>query len=157
MLTFVDYKKKCCFLREEIDAENALWIVPSRRMKKNKREHIVPLSRQALEVLQHIKTVSGHCEILFPGQKRAIQPISDVALIKAVKTLTNNKSTPHGFRHLFSTIMNEKGFNHDHIERQLDHVEKNKVRGTYNKALYLEDRKKMMQWWADYLYGFLTK
>jgi len=136
---------------DEIDEEKALWIIPSHRMLKNKREHIIPLSKQALEVIQRIKVISGNYEILFPGQKRAIQPISDVALIKAVKGLTNNKSTPHGFRHLFSTIMNEKGFNHDHIERQLDHVEKNKVRGTYNKALYLEDRKKMMQWWADYL------
>ena len=79
------------------------------------------------------------------------KPISDVALIKAMKKLSENKMTPHGIRHTGSTILNESSFNSDWIERQLSHVEENKVRGTYNKAEYLEQRKEMMQWWADYL------
>ena len=89
--------------------------------------------------------------LLFPGIKRNTQPISDVALIKAVKRLSEGKAVPHGFRHTFSTLTNEWGLNRDHIERQLAHVEENKVRGTYNKAEYLSERRKMMQTWADYL------
>lgn len=139
----------------EISEKKALWTVPAARMKKKKNvkreDHLVPLSLQALDVIRQIRNISGDGEILFPGQKRINQPISDVAFIKTVKKLSDNKSTPHGVRHLFSTIANEHGHNKDHIERQLDHVEKNKVRGIYNKALYLEDRKKLMQWWADYL------
>lgn len=136
---------------EEINEKDATWTIPAERMLKNGREFVIPLSKQALEVIGQIKKISGNHEILFPGQKRITQPISDVAVIKAVKNLTNKKSTPHGFRHTASTILNEKGFNHDHIERQLDHIDKNKVRGTYNKAKYLKERTKMMQFWADFL------
>ena len=119
-------------------------------MKKG-REHVIPLSAQALRVLEEIKNIHTGGPLLFPGMKRNITPLSDVALIKAVRKLSNDKAVPHGFRHTFSTIMNEQGFNADHIERQLAHVEENKVRGTYNKAEYLIERRKMMQWWADYL------
>jgi integrase len=72
-------------------------------------------------------------------------------MIKVMRKLSNNKMTPHGIRHTGSTILNENNFNSDWIERQLSHVEENKVRGTYNKAEYLEQRRDMMQWWVDYL------
>lgn len=135
---------------EEIDEKKALWIIPAERMKMH-REHVVPLSKQTLKVIRLIRKISGKYKLVFPGRLRADQSISDVALIKVVKRLTKDKATPHGFRHTASTILNENSFNHAHVERQLAHVDGNKVRGTYNKALYLEDRKKMMQWWADYL------
>jgi integrase len=135
---------------EEINEKEKLWVIPASRMKIA-RDHIAPLSKQALKTITQIREISGDSTLLFPGRKRVVQPISDVALIKAVKHLTNDKATPHGFRHTASTILNEQGFNRDHIEMQLAHVEQSKVRGTYNKAIYLEDRKVMMQAWANFL------
>lgn len=134
---------------EEFDEKNKLWVIPASRMKMG-REHIVPLSKQALAAISALKKINGHSALLFPGRSGK-KPISDVALIRSVKTLTNDQATPHGFRHTASTILNERGFNADHIEMQLAHVEKSKVRGTYNKAIYLDDRKALMQAWADYL------
>lgn len=134
----------------EFDEENASWTIPADRMKRN-REHVVPLSKQALVILEKIRIVSGETPLLFPGHSGHRKPISDVALIKMMKKFSNNKMTPHGIRHTGSTILNENNFNSDWVERQLSHVEENKVRGTYNKAAYLEQRHKMMQWWADYL------
>lgn len=134
----------------EFKLKEKLWIIPASRMKM-KREHATPLSHQALRTLDEIRAITGNGKLLFPGKVRITQPVSDVALIKTVRKLTNQKATPHGFRHTASTILNEQGFNSDHIEKQLAHVEKSKVRGTYNKAIYLEDRKKMLQHWADFL------
>lgn len=134
---------------EEVDFDNALWHIPQERMKK-KRDHLVPLSKQALETIRELHQITSNTPFLFPGANWR-KPISDVGLIKAVRKLTNDKATPHGFRHTASTILNEKGFNGDHIEAQLAHYEENKVRGVYNKALYIEQRREMMQWWADYL------
>jgi integrase len=134
---------------DEIDEEKALWSIPVERMKRG-REHIVPLSTQALEVIRKLRPQTGNKALLFPGQRPG-KPFSDVALIKVVKALTDNKATPHGFRHTASTLLHEHDFHSDHIEMQLSHVEENKVKGTYNKALYLEQRTKMVQWWADHL------
>jgi integrase len=134
---------------EEIDEQKALWSIPAARMKMG-RDHVVPLSRQALKVLKELRSLTGRSEYLFHGQK-VTKPVSDVALINAVKAMTGDKASPHGFRHTASTILNEQGYNADHIEIQLAHVEENKVRGTYNKAQYLEQRKVMMQDWADFL------
>lgn len=139
---------------EEFDEKKAIWNIPAGRMKK-KREHVVPLPKQALLVLKKIRVLSGESDYLFPGRIGFKKPISDVAFIKAMKKLSQNKMTPHGIRHTGSTILNENNFNSDWIERQLSHVEENKVRGTYNKAEYLEQRKTMMQWWADYLDKFI--
>ncbi len=136
---------------KEFDEKKAIWHIPAGRMKK-KREHLVPLPKQVLLILKNIRNLSGNSPYLFPGKVGMMKkPISDVALIKAMKKLSENKMTPHGIRHTGSTILNESNFNSDWIERQLSHVEENKVRGTYNKAEYLEQRKEMMQWWADYL------
>ena len=133
----------------EVDEKEKLWTIPAERMK-HKKEHLVPLSRQVLAVLAEIRKFTGNSEWVLPGRS-GTKSISDVVLINYVKEFSDNKATPHGFRHTASTILNEKGFNYDHIEKQLAHVHKSKVRATYNKAIYLEDRKKMMQWWADFL------
>ena len=135
---------------EEFDEEQAIWTIPAHRMKKS-REHVVPLPKQAIDILKKIRTISGHRPFLFPGRIGFTKPISDVALIKAMKRFSDDKMTPHGIRHTGSTILNENNFKSDWIERQLSHVEENKVRGTYNKAEYLEQRREMMQWWTDYL------
>jgi integrase len=135
---------------DEFNDKEKLWVIPAARMKIA-REHMVPLSKQALKTVAAIREMTGDGPLLFPGRTRSKKPVSDVALIKAVRKLTNDLATPHGFRHTASTLLNEQGFNADHVEMQLAHVEQSKVRGTYNKAIYLEDRKKMMQAWGDYL------
>lgn len=138
---------------DDINEEEEVLIVPADRMKMN-RDHSVPLSRQALELLKELKKVTGNNPLLFPSVKNNQKPISDVTLTKVLIVMgyvDDRKVVPHGFRHTGSTILNEHGFNSDHIERQLAHVDKNKVRGVYNHAEYLSDRRKMMQWWADHL------
>ena len=93
----------------EFDEEKAIWNIPAERMKK-KREHVVPLSKQALEVLKKIRSISSNYPILFPGVTGFKKPISDVTLIKAMRKLSDDKMTPHGIRHTGSTILNENNF-----------------------------------------------
>jgi integrase len=136
---------------DEVDEENAVWRIPSGRMKM-RREHIVPLSSQALDVLREIKEISGKGNLIFPGNRSPEKPISDVTLIKVIKTIGfGAKLTPHGMRGTASTILNERGFRSDVIERQLAHIEQNKIRGAYNHAEYLDERRKMLSWWGSYL------
>lgn len=141
---------------EEFDEEKANWNIPAIRMKMQ-REHVVPLPKQALDLLKKIRAISGNTPLLFPGRYGFKNPISDVAMIKIVKKFSDKKMTPHGIRHTGSTILNENNFNSDWIEKQLSHIDKNKVRGTYNKAEYLEQRRDMMQWWVDYLDKLIIK
>lgn len=118
------------------------------------RDHVVPLSRQAIEILSQLKKCTVGEGLLFPGVNNSQKPISDVTLTKVLRIMGymgENKVVPHGMRHTASTILNENRFASDVIERQLAHVDKNKVRGTYNHAEYLEERRKMMQWYADHL------
>ena len=134
----------------EFDLDNALWIIPAGRMKM-KTEHIVPLSRQALVILEQLKEIACGSRFVFPGRNPS-KPISNNTMLFALYRLGyKGKMTGHGFRAVASTILNETGFNPDVIERQLAHCERNEVRGAYNRAEYLADRKKMMQHWADYL------
>ncbi len=135
---------------DEFNLKEAIWHIPADRMKRG-RDHLVPLSKQALDVIEKIKTVNGNGDLLFPGRINRNKPMSDVAMIKITKKLSDGKMTPHGARHTGSTILNEQNYNRDWIEYQLSHVEDNKIRGTYNKAKYLEQRFEMMQDWADYL------
>jgi integrase len=139
-------------LWEEIDWKNALWRIPAERMKM-KRAHVVPLTTQALDILAKLEEITGNNELMFPGIRATHKPISDVTLTKVLRTMgyTGDMVVPHGFRHTASTILNEHRFDHDVIERQLAHVEKNKIRGIYNHAEYLDERRKMMQWYADHL------
>lgn len=134
----------------EFDLDNALWIIPAGRMKMN-TEHVVPLSRQALAILVVLKELSGSSRYVFPGRNRD-KPISNNTMLFALYRLGyKGKMTGHGFRSVASTILNETGFNSDVIERQLAHCERNEIRGAYNRAEYLPERKRMMQHWADYL------
>jgi len=134
----------------EFDLENALWIIPAGRMKM-KTEHVVPLARQALAILEELKELSGGSRFVFPGRNRD-KPISNNTMLFALYRMGyKGKMTGHGFRSVASTILNETGFTPDAIERQLAHCERNEVRGAYNRAEYLPERKRMMQHWADYL------
>lgn len=136
---------------EEFDTEAALWVIPAGRMKM-KTEHLVPLSRQALAILEELRPIGGGSRYLFPGRNRD-KPISNNTMLYALYRLGyKGKMTGHGFRAVASTILNESGlFRPDVIERQLAHCERNEVRGAYNRAEYLPERRKLMQWWADYL------
>lgn len=134
----------------EFNFDKKLWTIPAERMKK-RREHNVPLSRQALEALKELRPLTGAYPLLFPGRNDHTQPRSETVFVMALRRLGyQGRQTGHGFRHVASTLLNEQGFNPDHIESQLAHV-KGGVAGVYNKAQYLEQRATMMQWYADHL------
>ena len=135
----------------EFDLENARWDIPAERMKM-RTPHIVPLARQALEVLEMLRELSGKGEWLFPGDFNPAQPMSNNTILKALERMGyKGRMTGHGFRGLASTILHEQGYAHDHIELQLAHAPRNAVSAAYNHALYLEPRARMMQDWADFL------
>lgn len=133
----------------EFDFENALWEIPKERMKK-RRPHLVPLSPQVLEILRKLQVISGNYPILFPGRNDARKPISEASINKVIAKIGyKSRLTGHGFRHMMSTILHEKGFDSAWIELQLAHVDKNSIRGIYNHALYLDGRVKMMSWYSS--------
>jgi integrase len=135
----------------EFDLENARWDIPAERMKM-RTPHIVPLARQALEVLEMLRELSVNSELLFPGDLNAAQPMSNNTILAALARMGfKGRMTGHGFRGLASTILHEQGYAHDHIELQLAHAPRNAVSAAYNHALYLEPRARMMQDWADFL------
>jgi integrase len=136
----------------EIDLDKAEWRIPAERMKM-RRDHIVPLSRQALAVLRELQDMNGRLTYVFPIAYKPIKHMSENTVLYALYRMGyHSRATGHGFRHTASTVLNESGLFHgDVIERQLAHVHGNKVRGVYNHAEYLPERRKMMQWWADYL------
>jgi integrase len=136
---------------KEIDIEKGEWRIPAERMKM-RDPHIVPLARQAIEVIKALEPINGHREHLFPNRNKPMCCISENTLLFAMYRMGyHGLATTHGFRSTFSTIANEHGFRSDIIERQLAHAERNKVRASYNHAQYLPERREMMQWWADYL------
>ena len=141
----------------EFDIENAEWRIPSARMKMG-TEHVVPLSTQAIEILDELDAVTGHGSLLFPGLRTKDRPISDNTLNAALRRLgfDGNEMTAHGFRTMASTRLHEMGFPSDVIELQLAHADSNKVRAAYNRAERFEERRQMMQAWADYLDGLKT-
>lgn len=135
----------------EIDFTQKIWEVPPTRMKMRK-EHIVPLSDQAIQSLQILKELTGRYRYIFAGRNDVNRPISDASVNMVLKKIGyDKKATGHGFRHTMSTVLHEQGFNSAWIEMQLAHTDKNSIRGTYNHARYLEGRREMMQWYADYL------
>jgi len=137
---------------KEFDFDEAEWRIPPERMKM-KVKHIVPLSRQALDILLELHKLTGKSRYLFPGARTNSRPMSDATLINALRRMGYSKEemTAHGFRSMASTLLNEQGYNRDWIERQLAHAERNNVRAAYNYAEYLPERRRMMQKWADYL------
>jgi len=150
-LTFVRTTELIEAKWSEIDIENARWDIPAERMKM-RTPHIVPLAKQALDVLDTLRDLTGHSEWLFPGDRNPLKPISNNTILKALERMGyKGKMTGHGFRGLASTILHEQGAVHDHIELQLAHSPRNAVSAAYNHALYLGPRSKMMQEWADFL------
>ena len=150
-LTFVRTGELIAARWTEFDLSEAVWRIPAERMKM-RTEHIVPLSRQAIETLQTLKVISGNAELLFPGDRNRKKPISNNTLLKALERMGfKGRMTGHGFRGLASTVLHENGFDHAHIEAQLAHQERNRISASYNHALYLKQRTELMQWWADYL------
>ncbi|EOW6770380.1 tyrosine-type recombinase/integrase [Cronobacter muytjensii] len=140
-------------LWSEFDLSNAIWEIPAERMKM-RRPHLVPLSTQALDLLEELKIMTGNYRYVFPGRNDPNKPMSEASINQVIKRINySGKLTGHGFRHTLSTILHEKGFNSVWIETQLAHVDKNSIRGTYNHALYLEKRKVMLQWYADFILG----
>ncbi|MCU7876787.1 MAG: tyrosine-type recombinase/integrase [Candidatus Thiodiazotropha sp. (ex Lucinoma borealis)] len=138
----------------EIDLDNSEWRIPAEKMKMSV-VHIVPLSTQAVAVLNEINPLTGRGKYVFPGVRSLKRPMSENTVNAALRRLgyTKDQMTGHGFRSMASTILNEQGWHRDAIERQLAHAERNSVRAAYNYAEHLPERVKMMQWWADYLDG----
>ena len=120
---------------------------------KMRETHIVPLSRQAIAILEELRKFSGGDKFLFPSIRSSVRPISDATMLNALRRMGYQKDemSVHGFRSIASTLLNELGYNSDWIERQLAHGERNEVRAAYNYAEYLPERRRMMQEWADYL------
>ena len=137
---------------QEINFETAEWRIPETKMKAGV-PHIVPLSHQALSVLDEIFPLTGQERYVFPSPRTNTRPMSDNAVLAALRRMgyAKDEMSGHGFRSMASTLLNEQGWNRDAIERQLAHAERNKVRASYNYAEYLPERREMMQHWADYL------
>ena len=136
----------------EINFETNEWRIPAAKMKMNTM-HIVPLCTQAVAILKEIHPLTGHVRYVFPGVRTSDRPMSENTVNAALRRLgyTSDEMTGHGFRSMASTLLNEHGWNRDAIERQLAHGERDSVRAAYNYAEHLPERRKMMQWWADYL------
>lgn len=139
---------------EEFNFEKNEWRIPAERMKM-KEQHIVPLSKQALEVLDEARKYSnngGQEGLVFPSVMNPTKEMSDNTLSKAFRDQGyQGKATPHGMRATASTILNENRFKPDVIERQLAHCERNKVRASYNHAQYFQERREMMNWWGNFV------
>jgi integrase len=136
----------------EFDLDGGEWRIPAARMKMGV-QHVVPLSRQAVEILREIHPLTSRGRYVFPSLLTRDRPMSENTINAALRRLGygGDEQTGHGFRSMASTLLNEQGFPPDVIELQLAHAERNKVRAAYNKAQRLGERKKMMQWWADHL------
>ncbi|GKV76567.1 integrase [Pectobacterium carotovorum subsp. carotovorum] len=138
---------------KEFDFEKGLWEVPKERMKM-RRPHLVPLSNQVIDALQQLYAVTGRYNLVFPGRNDITKPMSEASINQVLKRIGyHGKATGHGFRHTMSTILHEQGYNTAWIELQLAHVDKNTIRGTYNHAQYLEQRRGMLQWYGDFIDG----
>lgn len=138
-------------LWSEIDTKKALWEISAERMKM-RRPHIIPLSTQALAIIEQIRAMTGQFPLLFPGRNDPSKTMSEASINQVFKRIGyTGRVTGHGFRHTMSTVLHEQGYNTAWIETQLAHVDKNAIRGTYNHAQYLDGRREMLQWYADYM------
>jgi integrase len=136
----------------EIDLDKGEWRIPAERMKM-REPHLVPLSVQAVAILRDLHPLTGSGRYVFPSNRSAQRPMSENTVTAALRRLgyTADEMTGHGFRSMASTLLHEKGWPSEVIERQLAHAERNKVKAAYNYAEHLPKRRKMMQDWADYL------
>ena len=156
MLTFLRSTELRGGQWNEIDFDAAVWTVPAQRMKHEKTApkppHTVPLADWTLELLAELKEITGNTPFLFPSRTKTDGVISDATIGRIIERMGyKGRVTPHGFRSLASSVLNEQGFNPDAIERQLAHIENNKIRAAYNRADYLNERIEFMQWYSDYL------
>ena len=138
---------------DEFDFENALWHIPAERMKM-KSAHVVPLSQQVIRLLKELQVWNGHLDLLFPSPQSNTKAITDVALLNALRRMGYEREEMciHGFRSIASTLLNESGkYRAEVIETALAHSERNQVRAAYNRAEYIEERRVLMQDWADML------
>jgi Integrase len=139
-------------LWSEFDLDNAIWEIPAERMKM-RRAHLVPLSTQALHLLNELKVVTGNYRYVFPGRNDPSKPMSEAAINQLIKRIGyGGRLTGHGFRHMMSTILHDAGFNSQYIELQLAHVDSNRIRGTYNHAIFIEERRKMLNFLSSTLF-----
>ena len=142
----------------EFDLNSGVWRIPGSRMKM-KTDHLVPLAPQVLNILLQLHPITGDKKYLFPSERNRNEVMSDNTMRRAIfslgydgETPSKSKLVPHGLRATACSILNESGFNPDAVERQLSHIERNGVRAAYiHHARFLPERKKMMEWWADYL------
>lgn len=143
---------------DEFNFDDAMWRIPANRMKM-RREHSVPLSRQVIVLLEELKEFSGDGQYLFPSVRAKTTVLSDVGPLAALRRIgyTKDEMCLHGFRAMASTRLNEMGYRADVIEAQLAHKEQDGVRLAYNRAEYTEERRKLMQEWAEYLNGLKAK
>lgn len=136
---------------DEIDFDANEWKIPAARMKMN-RDHTVPLSDEAISILEMMKSLSGSREFIFPSRIKPTQPMNSQTVNAVLKRAgLGGVLVSHGLRSIASTALNEQGFPPDVIEAALTHVDKNEVRRAYNRSDYLEQRRPMMQWWADFV------
>jgi len=147
----------------EINLDDGMWTIPATHRKLTKvakadpaNVHQVPLSTQAVAILNELQQLTGRGRHVFPSVRGDIRPMSENAVNVAIHAMGFDDMVGHGWRAVFSTSLNQQGFNPDAIERQLAHTEKNAVRAAYNRSDYLDERKSMMQHWADYLDGLRT-
>lgn len=139
-----------------VDFENRVITIDAEVMK-NRKQHLVPMSRQVYDLLRQLQPITSISDFVFAGRNDKKKSISENAVLLVIRQIGyEGLASGHGFRHQFSTILNEHGWPHDAIERQLAHVDRNNIRGIYNHAQYLEKRKEMMQWWADYIDGIAS-
>ncbi|RBA23942.1 tyrosine-type recombinase/integrase [Herminiimonas fonticola] len=157
LLTFVRKMEVTDAQWDEFDLQNKKWIIPAERMKM-KEAHVVPLSAQAVSLINQLQPYTRGSKYLFPKNSTVLKPMSAASLNKMFDTMGyKGRFSPHGIRATASTWLNEKGFRHDVIERQLAHTERNQVRASYNHADYLLERREMMQAWADFLFPSASK
>lgn len=136
----------------DLDSPQPQWRIPAERMKMG-TPHWVPLADQAVAILRELRSIMGPRGLLFPSLTSKVKPISENTLNAALRRLgySQTEMTAHGFRSMASTCLNERGYSADDIELQLAHQERNKVRGRYNHATRMDERRRMMQDWANYL------
>ncbi|MCW3480023.1 tyrosine-type recombinase/integrase [Neisseriaceae bacterium JH1-16] len=158
LLTFTRVGEMASAQWQEIDFDGALWTIPPEhrklpeKVKKTASPHLVPLSSRPLEILRELQAINGGRVHVFPNRNDPTRPMSPETLRRALHRMGfKGKADVHGFRSTASTILNETGFNPDAIERQLSHTEGNKVRAAYNRAEYMDERRIMLKWWADYI------
>lgn len=142
---------------EEFDLkEGMIWTVSKERLKIKEEDHKVPLASQVVELLLELKGFTSDSKFLFPSPRAKTATLSDAGPLAALRRMGYDKDTMtiHGFRTIASTWLNELGYRSDHIERQLAHQENDKIRGAYNRAGYIEQRRQLLQDWADILDRF---